>query len=216
MELGRRGPSWRTSSAPRWRPWRGRQIGSADASRPTASHGSSSEATSPARVEKVAAEIRRADPAGECVVLLVAAPPCQDFSQIGAEAGHRGARGGLFLRSAEFVLELRAALRGWRVGFLFENVVMEPASAKEVSDCLGVPPVLVCASGFWVDLAAAAVVALGGPPAMHHGPGQRRPAGVDQEGPFSPPSSGGASGGGGRVAAQGLGLPPAALLHDAG
>ena len=103
-------------------------------------------------VEKVAAEIRRADPAGECVVLLVAAPPCQDFSQIGAEAGHRGARGGLFLRSAEFVFELRTALRGWRVGFLFENVVMEPASAKEVSDCLGVPPVLVCASDFgWIS-----------------------------------------------------------------
>ena len=48
------------------------------------------------------------------------------------------------LRSAEFVLELRAALRGWRVGFMFENVVMQPAAAKEVSDCLGVEPILVC------------------------------------------------------------------------
>ena len=86
-------------------------------------------------VEKVTAEIRRLDPAGECVVLMIAAPPCQDFSRIGAETGHSGTRGSLFLRSAEFVLELRAALRGWRVGFMFENVVMQPAAAKEVSDC---------------------------------------------------------------------------------
>ena len=163
-------------------------------------------------VEKVAAEIRRADPAGECVVLLVAAPPCQDFSQIGAEAGHRGARGGLFLRSAEFVLELRAALRGWRVGFLFENVVMEPASAKEVSDCLGVPPVLVCASDFgWISR-----------PRLWWLSADLRQCTTD-------PASGAPlawtkKGGGGRVAAQGLGLPPgnrlepppAALLHDAG
>ena len=95
-------------------------------------------------VEKVTAEIRRLDPAGECVVLMIAAPPCQDFSRIGAETGHSGTRGSLFLRSAEFVLELRAALRGWRVGFMFENVVMQPAAAKEVSDCLGVEPILVC------------------------------------------------------------------------
>ena len=103
-------------------------------------------------VEKVTAEIRRLDPAGECVVLMIAAPPCQDFSRIGAETGHSGTRGGLFLRSAEFVLELRAALRGWRVGFMFENVVMQPAAAKEVSDCLGVEPILVCASDFgWIS-----------------------------------------------------------------
>ena len=103
-------------------------------------------------VEKVVAEIRRLDPAGECVVLMIAAPPCQDFSRIGAETGHSGTRGSLFLRSAEFVLELRAALRGWRVGFMFENVVMQPAAAKEVSDCLGVEPILVCASDFgWIS-----------------------------------------------------------------
>ena len=103
-------------------------------------------------VEKVTAEIRRLDPAGECVVLMIAAPPCQDFSRIGAETGHSGTRGSLFLRSAEFVLELRAALRGWRVGFMFENVVMQPAAAKEVSDCLGVEPILVCASDFgWIS-----------------------------------------------------------------
>ena len=103
-------------------------------------------------VEKVTADIRRLDPAGECVVLMIAAPPCQDFSRIGAETGHSGTRGGLFLRSAEFVLELRAALRGWRVGFMFENVVMQPAAAKEVSDCLGVEPILVCASDFgWIS-----------------------------------------------------------------
>ena len=171
-------------------------------------------------VEKVAAEIRRADAAGECVVLLVAAPPCQDFSQIGAEAGHRGARGGLFLRSAEFVLELRAALRGWRVGFLFENV-MEPASAKEVSDCLGVPP---GASDFgWIsrprlwwlsaDLRQCTT-----------DPASGAPLAWTKKGPFHRLRLEEPRGGGGRVAAQGPGLPPggrlepppAALLHDTG
>ena len=44
-------------------------------------------------VEKVVAEIRRLDPAGQCVVLMIAAPPCQDFSRIGAETGHSGTRG---------------------------------------------------------------------------------------------------------------------------
>ena len=35
---------------------------------------------------------------------------------------------------------------------MFENVVMQPAAAKEVSDCLGVEPILVCASDFgWIS-----------------------------------------------------------------
>ena len=138
MELGRRGPSGTPVGALAWETDRLCRRLAAHRLPWLQQRGDFTGET----VEKVAAEIRRADPAGECVVLLVAAPPCQDFSQIGAEAGHRGARGGLFLRSAEFVLELRTGGAAW----------LEPASAKEVSDCLGVPPVLVCASDFgWIS-----------------------------------------------------------------
>ncbi|CAE7595796.1 unnamed protein product [Symbiodinium sp. CCMP2592] len=100
----------------------------------------------------VAAAIRKADPTGECTVVVTAAPPCQDFSRIGPATGHAGERGSLFLLTVDMFNQILADLSDRRVAFLFENVVMEPADAAKISDALGVQPVLVCGSDFgWIS-----------------------------------------------------------------
>ena len=102
--------------------------------------------------QAVAAEISKVDPGGRCMVILTAAPPCQDFSRIGAQAGHAGARGSLFLQAVNFLNDLKEKIGERPVGFLFENVVMEPKEATPINQALGVEPVLVCASDFgWVS-----------------------------------------------------------------
>ena len=56
---------------------------------------------------KVATEIKSIDPDGQCMVIFIAAPPCQDFLRIGDRAGHQGERGYLFNFTAKFIAELR-------------------------------------------------------------------------------------------------------------
>ena len=58
---------------------------------------------------KVAAVVEKVDPWGRCVVIFTAAPPCQDFSRVTVTdgPGRDGARGGLFLRTVEFMHEVR-------------------------------------------------------------------------------------------------------------
>ena len=100
----------------------------------------------------VAAAVDKADPRKECIVLFTAAPPCQDFWRIGPAAGHDGERGGLFLKAVEFVNRVTSLLGDRRVGFMFENVVMEPQDAAKVSEAVGVQPVMVFASDFgWIS-----------------------------------------------------------------
>ena len=89
--------------------------------------------------QAVAAAIEKADPQARAIVIVAAAPPCQDFSRIGSAAGHAGDRGGLFLKSVDFVHDVAGLIGDRRLGFLFENVVMEP-NAAVVTEALGVEP----------------------------------------------------------------------------
>ncbi|CAE7879635.1 unnamed protein product, partial [Symbiodinium necroappetens] len=90
--------------------------------------------------QAVAAAIEKADPQARAIIIVAAAPPCQDFSRIGSAAGHTGDRGGLFLKSVDFVHDLAGLIGDCRLGFLFENVVMEPK------------PFVACASDFgWIS-----------------------------------------------------------------
>ena len=99
----------------------------------------------------VAAAVK-ADPEGKALIVVTAAPPCQDFSRIGQSPGHAGQRGALFLATAEFYWKTRSLLPDRRWVFLFENVVMEPAHSDAVSKALGVDPIMVCASDFgWIS-----------------------------------------------------------------
>ena len=93
-----------------------------------------------------------ADPNAEAMVVLCAAPPCQDFSHIAQGAGHQGDCGRLLEESVAFMDELRAALKSHRFALLYENVEMGADAAKVSSDALGVQPVFVCPSDFgWVS-----------------------------------------------------------------
>ena len=101
--------------------------------------------------KKVAATIREADPNKECLVLFGAAPPCQDFSPIGSGDGRQGARGRLFSVSADFVQAIFDELSGYNTASIFENVLMNSADAKTVTEKLGYQPVFACAGDFgWV------------------------------------------------------------------
>ena len=101
--------------------------------------------------KKVAATIREADPNKDCLVLFEAAPPCQDFSPIGRGEGHQGATGRLFSVSADFVQAIFDDLPGYNAASIFENVLMNSANAKTVTEKLGCQPVFACAGDFgWV------------------------------------------------------------------
>ena len=100
----------------------------------------------------MAAAVKKAGPEGKALIVVTAAPPCQDFSRIGQSPGHAGQRGALFLATAEFYWKTRSLLPDRRWVFLFENVVMEPAHSDAVSKALGVDPIMVCASDFgWIS-----------------------------------------------------------------
>ena len=87
---------------------------------------------------------------GGAIVIVAAAPPCQDFSRIGSAAGHAGDRGGLI--PVDFVHDVAGLIGDRHLGFLFENVVMEPKDAAVVTEALGVEPFVACASDFgWIS-----------------------------------------------------------------
>ena len=107
--------------------------------------------TEETRPEDLAAEIQHIDGQAECIIIFVAAPPCQDFSRVGDRDGHAGNRGYLFNFTAEFLDELRRRLAPRRFGFLVENVEMTPADAAEASKQLGCQPVFADAADFgWI------------------------------------------------------------------
>ena len=100
---------------------------------------------------KVAAVIEKVDPWTRCLVLFSAAPPCQDFSRVTDGPGHGGARGGLFLQTVEFMSEVRRLVAPRRFGFIFENVEMATADAKQITEALGAKPLWADAADFgWV------------------------------------------------------------------
>ena len=76
-----------------------------------------------------------------------------DFSPIGPGKGHQGARarGRLFSASAEFMQAIFDDLPGYNTASIFENVLMNSADAKTVTEKLGCQPVFACAGDFgWV------------------------------------------------------------------
>ncbi|CAE7203543.1 unnamed protein product, partial [Symbiodinium necroappetens] len=102
---------------------------------------------SPCLTGSVADVIEKVDPWGRCLVLFSAAPPCQDFSRVTDGPGHNGARGGLFLQTVEFMSEVRRLVAPRRFGFIFENVEMATADAKQITEALGSAPVWVTSAG---------------------------------------------------------------------
>ena len=109
---------------------------------------------------KVATEIKSIHPDGQCMVIFIAAPPCQDFLRIGDRAGHQGERGYLFNFTAEFIAELRGLAAPRRFGVLVENVEMARADAAAASKALGCQPLLTDAP----TTAGSAELGCGGPP----------------------------------------------------
>jgi hypothetical protein len=103
--------------------------------------------------EEVVREIDQADPSGDCMVLWVAAPPCQDFSRVlEARPGHEGDRGRLFSDAIEFMDGIRKLIPGRRFGYLYENVDMGYDAAGVVSKLLGSQPVWACPSDLgWIS-----------------------------------------------------------------
>ena len=95
--------------------------------------------------------INRHDPQHRCMVLWLAAPPCQDFSRVRDERpGHTGDRGGLFLHTVDMMQKVFRTTGNRPTGYIYENVVMAKADANLISDQLG-QPVLACAGDFgWV------------------------------------------------------------------
>ena len=81
--------------------------------------------------------IGKADPNAEAVIVWTAAPPCQDFSRITDGPGHQGERGSLFLTTVELMQKIRCLSALRRFGFLYENVVMQPIMADDVSNAGG-------------------------------------------------------------------------------
>ena len=64
----------------------------------------------------------------------------------------RGDRGSLFLTTVDLMNDVRLKTKPRKFGFLYENVVMRPSMADEVSQALDAQPVLECASDFgWVN-----------------------------------------------------------------
>ena len=57
-------------------------------------------------------DLKKAD-----LIVVTAAPPCQDFSRIGQSPGHAGQRGALFLATAEFYWKTRSLLPDRRWAF---------------------------------------------------------------------------------------------------
>ena len=86
--LGRRRRSWSTPTASPWRRLRGKLwLG----------HRGDLTSDDPAAV---AAAVKKADPEGKALIVVTAAPPCQDFSRISQSPGHAGQGGALFLATA--------------------------------------------------------------------------------------------------------------------
>ena len=104
--------------------------------------------------QKVATELKSIDPDGQCMVLFIAAHPCQDFSRIGDRAGHQGERGYTSNFTAEFIAELRGLAAPRRFGVLVENVEMTQADAAAASKALGCQPVVTDAADYgWIGRA---------------------------------------------------------------
>ena len=106
---------------------------------------------SPASVSEM---IKKHDPHQTCVILLIAAPPCPDFSGItGNGQGFEGTEGCKFKAYVEFSKQLEAQLDGWECHHLIENVVMQQKSEIQwVSDHTQCSPVVADAADFgWVS-----------------------------------------------------------------
>ncbi|CAE7890612.1 unnamed protein product, partial [Symbiodinium necroappetens] len=101
--------------------------------------------------KETAKKIAELDPEAGCIIIFLAAPPCQDFSRVGDREGHAGNRGYLFNFTADFIDELRPLLAPRRFGVLVENVEMTPADAAAATKRLGFEPVFADAADFgWI------------------------------------------------------------------
>lgn len=96
----------------------------------------------------VAAVVRRHDEHQRCRILILAAPPCPDFSVIKQDgAGLDGQEGAKFTKFGDFLAALEQELHGWHIDLLCENVVMQkPDEIQHISDKLQAQPVVVDAA----------------------------------------------------------------------
>ena len=98
--------------------------------------------------KEVAALIRRHDEHQCCRILVLAAPPCPDFSVIKEDSpGLNGEEGSKFTKFVEFLSLLEEELPQWHFDLLCENVVMQKAAEVQyVSEGLRAQPIVVDAA----------------------------------------------------------------------
>ena len=98
--------------------------------------------------KEVATLIRRHDEHQCCRILVLAAPPCPDFSIIKEDSpGIHGEEGSKFPKFVSFLAQLEEELAQWSFDLLCENVVMQKADEVQyVSSGLKAQPIVVDAA----------------------------------------------------------------------
>ena len=98
--------------------------------------------------KEVAMVVRRHDEHQCCRILVLAAPPCPDFSVIKEDSpGLNGEEGSKFTKFVNFLKGLEQELSDWTLDLLCENVVMQKADEVQfVSNGLGAQPIVVDAA----------------------------------------------------------------------
>ena len=94
--------------------------------------------------------IDKHDPHQTCAVIMAAAPPCPDFSQMNASAeGFDGAEGSKFTSYVQLADSIEAGLGPRQVRHLCENVVFQhKAECNYISSALRAEPVVLDAADF--------------------------------------------------------------------
>ncbi len=98
--------------------------------------------------KEVATVVRRHDEHQCCRILVLAAPPCPDFSIIKEDSpGLQGTEGSKFPKFVQFLQSLEQELAQWTFDLLCENVVTQKADEVQfVSNGLGAQPIVVDAA----------------------------------------------------------------------
>ena len=122
--------------------------------------------------------------------------------------GHQGVRGRLFSVSADFMQAIFDDLPGYNTAFIFENVLMNAADAKTVTEKLGCQPVFACAGDFG-QVTPETLVALGQMGRPYLRPVRWLSLGLGEKGWLSPPAPQLAQEGGHRPTASMLMWPRA-------
>lgn len=95
-------------------------------------------------VKEVAKLIKKYDGHQVCIIVMLSAPPCPDFSSVnGSALSFDGEEGAKFKKYIDFTKELEQELEGHTIIHLCENVIMQTnAEIQWVSEQLGANPIV--------------------------------------------------------------------------